>query len=134
MRKISEERKTQISKLPKWARDHIKNINQERDAAVTALDNFCNEEKQSPFYVEDFICDGVKADEHGIGGPSNRRRYVQTNRIEVEHAGVYLSVLLRADTIELSWDSGRKGLEDIVLQPKSFQMVSLFVPGATKQR
>lgn len=124
----------QIEKLPKWAKGHIKDIEQERDAARRALDEFCDDQTPSAFYTEDYVCDGKNKNAQGIGGPTTRRLYIQTHRMEVEHAGVYLSILLRDDTIELSWDSGRRGLEDIVLQPKSFQMISLFVPGATKQR
>lgn len=117
-----------LEKLPKWVRDHFKTLSQQRDAAVHALDRFEDENKKSEFFVEDAVCDGINK------GPSRRRRYIQAYKIECEHAGVNVSILLRADNIEISWDGiGRHG-DDIVMQPKSYQMISLFQHGAKKQR
>ena len=117
-----------IAKLPKWAIEHFKTITMQRDAAVRALDNFENSNTESAFFFEDAVCDGVNR------GPTNRRNYSQGYKIQFEHAGVGVSMLLRDDSIEIAWDGiGRHG-DDIVMQPKSWQMISLFQFGAKRQR
>lgn len=133
MRKARDQEKLEaiakIPNLPKWAQQHIKTIEQQRDAAVRALEEFCDNDTPSAFFVEDYVCDGESK------GPTTRRHYIQTRSIEVAHAGVGLRVLLRGDSIELSWDTeGRRLADDVIFQPKSFQMASLFMPGAKKQR
>ncbi len=66
----------QIDKLPKWARNHIKYLGMERDAAVRALNEYIDEQTKSAFSVTDNICSGEEK------GPSRKVRYIQTYKME----------------------------------------------------
>ena len=109
------------SKLPKWAQDHIRTLERQRDAAVQALNEHLDSQTEAPFYFED----------HVSTGESNKffkRFYVQTHKITVEWAGVELNILLRPsdNVIDLRWN-GIKGsrLQHVAFVPKSFQSAEL---------
>lgn len=115
----------QIAKLPKWARDHITNIERERDVSVRALNEFQDSQTPSGIYYDDCVCTGETK------GPSNKRKYIQSHQLEVEHAGVLLSVFLagtndsqRSHGIQLSWNA-RQRTGHVAAIPTSFQCVEL---------
>jgi hypothetical protein len=97
-----------ITKLPKWAQDHITNLARERDVALRALNDHINDQTPSPVYWEEYLSTGEGTAGKGIG-PSNKRFYVQTDRLVVEAAGVQLQIYCREssprhyDCIELKW-------------------------------
>jgi hypothetical protein len=91
-----------IKKLPKWAQEHINNIERERDVSIKTLNKFIDGQTETSFWYDDLICTGEEK------GPSFKRRFIQTHRMEVEHAGVSLSVLLRDGCIDIGWRSGNR--------------------------
>ena len=101
----------QIAKLPKWAQDHIENIERERFTAVRALNEYCDETTKSPFVIEDYVCTGEST------GPSIKRRYVQAHWMKVEYGGVELRISANSHNerrgIDLSWSSPNHGTGDI---------------------
>lgn len=105
----------QIAKLPKWARDHIRDIERERDVAVRELNNHLDGQSKSPFYIDDMVCTGEEE------GPTIKRCYVQTHNISVESGGIHLDVYAREDCIEMSWGNGKYSCAEVALIPESFQ-------------
>lgn len=117
----------QLAKLPRWAQDHIKDITRERDVAVRALNEYCDDQTPSPFYVDEMVCTGEQR------GPSIKRRYIQAHTIKVKWAGVDLVIDAndygnRNNEIGLQWSTTPRGCGDVALIPKSFQSVTLKLP------
>lgn len=117
-----------LEKLPKWAQAHIRDIQRQRDTAVQKLIEYCDEQIESEFYIDDMVCDGERR------GPSIRRRYIQTHAIDVEHLGVHLRILLRDGHIDVSWEHADRTLGDVVMQPSSFQAIRIFRPKNTTEK
>lgn len=109
------------SKLPKWAQEHIQKIERQRDDAVKALNEYVDNQTESPFYFEDWVSTGEDS------GPTTKRVYIQTNQIVVEYAGVELEILLRKseDHINLQWHSLDNHTGDVALIPHMYQSAKL---------
>lgn len=107
-----------LVKLPKWAQDHIKTLERERDVAVRSLNEYVDGQTESSIYYDDLISTGEER------GPSNKRVYIQTHSIEVEHNGVHLSLLLR-DNIELRCEDLNRAMNFVAFVPTSFNGMSL---------
>jgi len=110
----------QIAKLPKWAQKYISKIERQRDNSVRALNEFADKQTESPVFYEDMICTGESS------GPSLKRCYIQTSRIEMHHEGVELSVFLRVgEGIEIGWSSKNRLGSEVAMIPRGFQQVRL---------
>lgn len=109
-----------FDKLPKKVREYINDIERERTAAINALNEYIDDQTESPFSYSDFLCTGE--DE---GSPVFKIKYIQTHKMEIKHAGIDLSILLREDIIELQWSSLNHGMRHIALIPSSFQSAHL---------
>lgn len=75
----------QVAKLPAWAKELLKHLQQERDLAVRTLNEFCDSQKESNIYVEECPCTGEAT------GPSFKRCYIQSDTVNfvlprAEHA------------------------------------------------
>lgn len=118
---MNQPTKEQIEKLPKWAQEHVADLQRQRNAAVRALDEYKDAQTLSPFFTEDFESTGESK------GPQLRRRYIQAHSIEVEWAGVHLRVDANdygssGTGIRLQWWCGKKHYGgDAALIPTSFQ-------------
>ncbi len=108
---------TDITKLPKWAQDHIRNLERERDTAIRGLNEYIDNQTKSPFYFSDYLCTGENA------GPTSKVVYIQTNQMTVEHAGVQLDLLLRDGYIDMNW-SGEHRVE-VAFIPQMHQSARL---------
>lgn len=108
-----------ISKLPKWVQRHIKNLERQREVAVKALNDYCDDQTKSPFSIEDNVCTGEEK------GPTNKVRYIQTHKISVENEGVYLEVMIWDRAIDLSWSSERSWTGEVACIPYSYQQIHL---------
>ena len=103
-----------IAKLPKWAQDHIQELQRQRDIAVRALNEYCDSQTPSEMYVEENECTGEQE------GPSVKVRYIQGQRMNFLAHGVLLSVYTgRENYIELSWSAPGWRQEDIAFIPSS---------------
>jgi len=120
-----------IGKLPKWARDHIHKLDRERVLAVRSLNEFKDSQTVSPIYYDDAVCTGEQA------GPAFKRRYLQTNKLDIEYEGVKLSILLSSPEdnardlgIHLSWSqAGPQRLSGMIaMVPRGYQSVCLISP------
>lgn len=69
------------TKLPRWAQDHIKDLQRERDTAVRCLNEFQDAQTASSFYVSRLECTGESQ------GPTEKRHYIQTDRIHFVWGG-----------------------------------------------
>ena len=108
-----------IKKLPKWIQDHITNLQRQRDTAVNALNEYCDEQTPSPFYTDDMLCTGEQR------GPSIKKRYIQAHSIQIKNAGVRLRITLQNDHIYLQWGGSEQDLNEVAFVPTSFQAVRL---------
>jgi len=108
-----------ITKLPKWAQDKIRDVERQRDIAVNALNEYIDDQTPSAFSIDDLICTG---EEHG---PSFKRRYIQTRQMDIDHAEVHLDIQLRDDYIDIRYNGGEHCLSEICMTPCSFQNIKL---------
>lgn len=72
---MSKPTTAQINKLPVWAREHVKEMERQRDVAVSTLNKFVEEQTPSGVFTQDSPCTGEQA------GPVEKRRYLQTKRV-----------------------------------------------------
>ena len=100
-------------KLPVWAQEEIRNLERERDNAIKALNDALNHQTESPIFYWDYVSTGENQ------GPTQKTFYIQTRRIEINHAGVEVSILLRDDHIYISW--GGHNRKDAAFIPSSYQ-------------
>jgi hypothetical protein len=64
--------KPEVTKLPKWAQEHIQTIERQRDHATATLKKFLDSQTPSSFFVEEFVQSGTI------------KHYIQTNKITVK--------------------------------------------------
>ena len=107
-----------ITKLPKWAQEHIKTVTREREEAIRTLNKYCDEQTPSAMYVDEMICTGEEQ------GPTFKKKYFQGHRIEIKHAEVHLSILLRDDRIDMGW-VGTSHSNEVAFIPKSYMQADL---------
>lgn len=108
-----------IAKLPKWAQEHIKDLQRQRDIAVRRLDEMTDSQTPSPFSDRKLDCTED-------GAPVCRTVYYQARRMDVSHANVCMSICLRDDGINLSWCAdGPYTMRELAMIPESFQKVRL---------
>ena len=114
-----------FSKLPKWAQEHIKTLERQREAAATALNEFADEQKPSRVFFEDHVCTGEER------GPANKVRYIQSHKVTFRHAGIEVEVTLpwdakdTKDGITVRWSGPHHVLDDIAAIPVSYQQIEL---------
>lgn len=68
--------KASFEKLPKWAQQHIEEIQRQRDSAVAALKQYLDHQTPSRIYFEDFVC-------LEKGAPDYTKVYIHPSRDEV---------------------------------------------------
>jgi hypothetical protein len=107
-----------IAKLPKWAQEYIDDINREREVILKTLNKHVEEQEESPFYVDYTVCSGEKP------GPTDKRMYINTNKLTVSFEGVTLDITLR-ESIDLQWYSEDRHIEPVAMMPTSFNAISL---------
>lgn len=64
-----------ITKLPKWAQDHIEDLSMEREAAMRTLNALTDNQTPSACWFEEWPCVGEGT------GPALKRRYIQTDEV-----------------------------------------------------
>ena len=108
-----------IAKLPKWAQEHITDLERRQKAAETHFREHIDSQTPSDIFYDEYVGVGEHSD--------NFTRYVQTNRITIKHDGVRLDILLRPEDkgIELQWDDENRRCREIAMVPTSFQKVKL---------
>lgn len=115
----------QISKLPRWAQEHIKDLERNLTTAQALNKRFEDAQTPSPFYTDDWTVT-----------PSVKRFFQATaSRICIEHAGVHLQVFLadpkdgqRLHGIELSYQGiNERSLcgSTVALMPRSISCIQL---------
>lgn len=111
-----------LSKLPKWAQEHIADLKRQRDHAIRDLDEHEDNQTPTPFFYETFCCDGKQGK-----APTPRRYYFESHRhMTVEYMGVRLEIILRDRGIDLSWAASGKRVHEVVpFVPTSYQAARL---------
>jgi len=104
------EMESKIERLPKWAQDHIKDLERQRETAIETLNDALDNQTPGPFFYD-------------WPGLVRKRVYVQSGgRVECEYAGVLLRVFVRPDIngIGLQWTTPEMSSRDIALIPESY--------------
>lgn len=110
----------QLNKLPKWAQDHIKTLQRERDVALRELNEWTDGQTPSGMYIDEMVCTGEEQ------GPSVKRRYIQSNRVTVEHAGVMVEVWSHNEGhIAIRWGRDDGSSRDVAMIPQSYQRANI---------
>src|SRR5271166_3700346 len=116
----------QFARLPKFAQEEIETLRRQRQQAVAALNNFVDQDTPSNVWFDERPCTGESP------GPTYKKHYVQSRWLEVEWAGVRLTVLLRGgshgdhEVIDLAWQDEKRTHGEVTMQPRSYQNVYLF--------
>ena len=113
-----------VTKLPKWAQEHIRDLERQREAAVTALNRALDAQTPGPFYYDDNVLIGDRQ------GPSRKRIYFAQHEWSIccEHAGLILRVTARRDreeVIGLQWGLVDWSTKDVAMVPVSHNAVRL---------
>lgn len=113
-----------IEKLPAWARNLIVKTSRERDTAIKTLNFFEDSQKKSNIYFERLDFTGQEA------GPTNKRCYVQSEKIEIEAFGVHVEVSVdqKSNCINIQYDQPDRSLREVALIPESFQRFRIVAP------
>jgi len=113
-----------ITKLPKWAQEHIEKLQRELDAAADRLQQLEDEQTESPIWTDDMVCD-VRAER----GPSFVRRFINgAHSVSFRHEGVSLRVLLRDGVgIEITWSGSERefSMVDAAMIPYGYQSIRI---------
>jgi hypothetical protein len=92
------------TKLPKWAQDHIKDLQRQRDEAVKTLNRSLDSQTKTAIWFEQHPCTGEQK------GPSFKRSYVQSDRIAFAANGSVYELCLH-DGVVLRVNEGGLQLE-----------------------
>lgn len=114
----------QLAKLPKWALEHLKSLEMQREQAIRTLNEFVDDQTPSPFYYEENPCTGEQR------GPIGKRKYIQAHNMEVVWRGVHLTISAHSygnsgEGIALQWGGEGRHSGDIAMIPASHQRVRL---------
>ena len=109
----------QLAKLPKWAQEHIADLERRVVLAERTLQEYNDSQTPSEFFYEDFNRMG------GNDSTKSIRRYIQTYRMTVERDGVQVDVLLRQDDpgIEISFSSSNRLVSQVAMVAASFNKI-----------
>ena len=112
----------QIARLPKWAQEHIRDLEGHKDIAQRKLREYLETQEQTNCWTDELVC--MKN-----SGPEWVRRYFKVANIEVAHKGVHLTVSgLRSEDndIRLSWRPvGNGGNGSVAFTPWAYQQARL---------
>ena len=110
----------QIAKLPKWAQEHIADLQRRTAEAERAFREYTDSQTPSRIFYDDYVCIGG-------GSPEHSKKYIQSDRPTIMAHGVRLDVLVRDEEkgIEIQWDDEKRHYHEIAFLPQSFQKAKL---------
>lgn len=117
---MSKPTEEQIAKLPKWAQEHIRTLEQQRREVVGVLEDFTQAHATGPVRCRMMVSDG-----EAERGPSHREVRFDARWIEIEHVGVHLGITLAHDEIRLAYTTAGRSSGCVYLKPTSFQQFTL---------
>ena len=83
----------EIAKLPKWAQEHIANLQRERDLSVRTLNEFQNSQTPSKIWTDDWVCSGEEK------GPTVKTHYIQSRSVNIKVGNSEVHLYLRRDNV-----------------------------------
>ncbi len=119
----------QIEKLPKWAQDHVKDLERRRDDALSALQHHLGKQYVTPFFFEDMVREAEG------NGYKNHRIYLGERwerGIGVEFGGVRLSITCRGDAgneeITINFERTDRMRGDVMVEPRACNSIGFRLP------
>jgi len=73
-----------ITRLPKWAQKHIRDLERNAETSKRALDQALDQDTPSDVYVDEILCD--------THPPRSVRRYIQARTVTFEADGLVVAV------------------------------------------
>ena len=109
----------QLAKLPKWAQEHIEDMDRRAVVAERTLREFYDNSTPSEFYTEDWDAEQNKM----------VRRYVQTHRLSIERDGLKVDLLLRQDDpgVDITWCDETRLCCQVPLIPEGLNHVRIML-------
>jgi hypothetical protein len=105
-----------ITKLPKWAQEHVQKLEYQRDAAVDALNHFIDKQTKSDIWIDEHPTTGEKT------GPVEKKCYLQahevTFRLGKEEICVGFSYEKQALRISAGWNG-------LVIKPSASNVIEI---------
>lgn len=108
-----------VNILPKWAQELIAQLKNRAAHARHALNKFQDEQTPSPIFIEDYVCTDEKK------GPTLKRKYLQSHKIQIKYEGVWLEIILRDGYIDVHWGDPDGLPNDVAMIPYSYQQIKL---------
>ena len=110
----------QLAKLPRWAQEHIHNLERRMDVAERTLMEFKDNQTPSGIFYKEYCCIGE-------GTPATLTRFVQAESITVQAHGVrvHASINDSRKVVELQWGDTNAISTDVAFIPESFQKARL---------
>lgn len=105
-----------LTRLPKWAQEHIQVIQYQRDAAVSALNNFTDGITKSNIWVEEHPVTGEKT------GPNSKVRYLQAHEVTFLLGKEEITVGFSYEKKALRISAGWQGL---VIRPSASNVIEI---------
>lgn len=110
----------QLAKLPRWAQEHIHNLERRMDVAERTLMEFKDNQTPSGIFYKEYCCIGE-------GSPETLTRFVQAESITVQAHGVRVHASINDSwkAIVLQWEETNTINRDVAFIPSSYQQARL---------
>lgn len=109
----------QLAKLPKWAQEHIADLDYRATVAERTLKEFYDNETPSNFFTESW------------DSKQNQivRRYIQTHRLIMERDGLRVDFFVRQDDpgLDIVWYDTTRLCKEVCMVPVGFQSIRLML-------
>lgn len=113
-----------LEKLPRWAQDYIKDLDRERDNAITILNEFQADQTPSKVFYDEHACTGEIP---GTDGPVTKTCYVPTRNLTFVVGRHEVYVTLHEDSGHFYLDVCA-GFGSLRFQPQSGNMIRIEEP------
>lgn len=127
-RLMSDPTPEQIAKLPQWTQDHIRSLSRQVEDLQREMVRMAAAQPESEWFAEDMVGKGPG------NGFINVKRFFTAHNMRFFHRGLFVEMIAREEGLDIQYsrqkDRDRRGFADdtIVLQPRSYQQISLIYP------
>ena len=109
----------QIAKLPKWAQEHIENLDRRAVIAERNLIEWKDTQTPSEFVISEYTFINGKGEFVD--------RFIQTNRLMIKSKGVEIEIINRAEApgVDISWSATNRHISQVACVPTGFCQIQI---------